>query len=79
MKRVEFTIMDGNNQPLCEPGVIESEGGLPVAMMEADNDFLDACKGAIALPMRIEITAAVDEAAYSAKWHGIQNATPMLK
>lgn len=63
MKRVEFTIIDGNNQPLREPGFMESEGDLPVAVMEAVNDFLDAYKGAIALPMRIEISAAVEEAA----------------
>ena len=62
MKRVEFTLIDGNDHPLREPGFIEWEADLPVAIMEAVNDFLEAYDGELALPLRIDVTTA-DEAA----------------
>ncbi|MDR3401161.1 MAG: hypothetical protein P4L99_01585 [Chthoniobacter sp.] len=63
MKNVEFKIVDGNNHPLHEPATIERETDLPVALMEAVNDFLEAYHGELALPLRIEVTVARKQAA----------------
>lgn len=58
MKRVEFSILDGNNHPLKEPALVENEGDLPAAVMDAVNDLLEAYDGELALPLWIEVTAA---------------------
>ncbi|MEI9895136.1 MAG: hypothetical protein WDN28_14915 [Chthoniobacter sp.] len=63
MKNVEFTIVDGDNHPLHEPAVIEREADLPVALMEAVNDFLEAYDGKLTLPLRIQVTDARPKAA----------------
>ena len=63
MKSVEFKIVDGNNHPLHEPATIEREADLPVALMEAVNDFLEAYDGELVLPLRIEVTAVRQQAA----------------
>lgn len=63
MQSVEFTIVDGNNHPLHEPAFLERESDLPVALMEAMNDFLEAYGGKLTLPLRIEVTAPRKKAA----------------
>ena len=63
MKRLDFTIVDANDDPLHEPGFVECEADLPMAVMEAVIDFLEAYNGRLALPLRIEVTAPGDEAA----------------
>ena len=61
MKRFDFTIIDGRGQPLHEPGFVESDTDLPVAVMEAVNDYLDAYDGHYTLPLRIEVMASTGD------------------
>ena len=42
MQRLDFSIIDGKGQPLHEPGFVESDTDLPVAVMEAVNDYLES-------------------------------------
>ena len=62
VERLHFTIIDGEDRPLPEPGFVEHRADLPLAVMNAVNDFLDACDGELALPLRIEFTSPTHEA-----------------
>ena len=63
MERLNFTIIDDQDRPLHEPGFVEHRADLPVAVMDAVNDFLGAYDGELTLPLRIEVTASKGEAA----------------
>ena len=62
MKRFDFTMSDGYDRSLYKPSVVGGEADLPIALMEAMNDFLEAYGGGLKLPFRIEITATDGEA-----------------
>lgn len=62
MKRFDFTMSDGYDRSLYKPSVVGREADLPVAVMEAVNDFLEAYGGGLKLPFSIEVTAPDDKA-----------------
>lgn len=53
---------DGYDRSLYKPSVVGREADLPVAVMEAVNDFLEAYGGGLKLPFSIEVTAPDDKA-----------------
>jgi len=55
MRRVEFTITGGGGKSLREPGFIEDCSDLPVHIMRAVEDFLEAHGGQIHLPITIYV------------------------
>jgi len=55
MKRVEFTVMGEGGASLREPGFIENCSDLPVLVMRAVEDFLEAHGGQLDLPITIHV------------------------
>jgi len=55
MKRIEFTITSESGESLQEPGFVENCAELPVAIMRAVEDFLEAHDGELHLPMTIQV------------------------
>jgi len=55
MKRVDFTITAADGTSLHEPVFVESCSELPVAIMQAVEDFLDAHDGTLNLPIIIRV------------------------
>ena len=55
MQHLNFTLIDGNHCALHEPGLVEHGTDLPVAVMQAVNDFLEAHDGELTLRLRIEV------------------------
>lgn len=55
MKRVEFTIRNDTGELLQEPGFVEECSDLPLAIMRAVEDFLDAHDQKLHLPLIIHI------------------------
>lgn len=55
MKRIEFTITDEGGESLQEPGFVEACSELPLAIMRAVEDFLEAHDGELHLPMTIQV------------------------
>ncbi len=53
MKRIEFTIAGEGGESLREPGFVETCSELPLAIMRAVEDFLEANGGELHLPMTI--------------------------
>jgi len=51
MKRIEFTITGEDGRSLNEPGFVEDCSELPVAVMRAMEDFLEAHQGRPNLPI----------------------------
>lgn len=59
MKRIEFVISGENGQALQEPGFVEKCSELPIAVMQAMEDFLDAYDGDAHLPITIQVRRSV--------------------
>ena len=55
MKRIEFTISGEGGETLHEPGFVETCSELPMAIMQAVEDFLEANGGELHLPMTITV------------------------
>jgi hypothetical protein len=55
MKRVEFTIINREGSSLREPGFVDHCSELPVAIMRAMEDFMEARGGDLHLPIQIRI------------------------
>jgi hypothetical protein len=55
MKRVEFTIMAEGEESLTGPAFVEDCSELPLAIMRAVEDFLEAHEGHLALPIVIQV------------------------
>lgn len=61
MKRIEFTIIGEGGESLREPGFVETCSDLPMAIMRAVEDFLEANDGELHLPMTIMIRPSSSE------------------
>ena len=61
MKRIEFTIIEEGGESLREPGFVETCSDLPMAIMRAVEDFLEANDGELHLPMTIKIQPSSSE------------------
>lgn len=61
MKRIEFTILGEGGDTLREPGFVDACSDLPLAIMQAVEDFLDANNGEIHLPMTIQVRPSAVE------------------
>ena len=59
MKRIEFTITGEDGKSLNEPGFVENCSELPVAVMRAMEDFLEAHDGDPHLPITILVRRGV--------------------
>ena len=55
MKRIEFTITGEDGRRLQEPGFVEQCSELPIAIMRAVEDYLEANDGALELPIRVDV------------------------
>jgi hypothetical protein len=55
MKRIEFTITGEGGESLREPGFVENCSELPLAIMRAVEDFLEAHNGELHLPLIIQV------------------------
>jgi hypothetical protein len=55
MKRIEFTIIGEGGTCLQEPGFVEDCAELPVALMRAMEDFMEAHDGRLHLPITIHV------------------------
>ena len=55
MKRVEFTITGESGESLAEPAFIEECSELPIAVMRAVEDYLEAHGGELDLPLTIRV------------------------
>ena len=55
MKRIEFTIVGEGGASLREPGFVETCSELPLAIMRAVEDFLEAHDGELHLPITIHV------------------------
>ena len=55
MKRVEFTIRNDMGELLREPGFVEDCSELPLAIMRAVEDFLEAHGRKLHLPLIIHV------------------------
>jgi hypothetical protein len=55
MKRVEFTISSEGDESLTGPAFVEDCSELPLAIMKAVEDFLEAHEGQLVLPMTIQV------------------------
>jgi hypothetical protein len=58
MRRVEFTVTGQGGKCLREPGFIEDCSDLPVLVMRAVEDFLEAHDGQFDLPITIYVRPA---------------------
>ena len=61
MKRIEFTIRSEGGEALSEPGFVEACSDLPLAIMGAVEDFLEANNGELHLPMTILVRPSSSE------------------
>jgi hypothetical protein len=59
MRRVEFMVTGEGGKSLREPGFIEDCSDLPVLIMRAVEDFLEAYGGRSDLPITIYVRPAV--------------------
>jgi hypothetical protein len=55
MKRVEFTISSESDESLTGPAFVEDCSELPLAIMKAVEDFLEAHEGQLVLPLTIQV------------------------
>jgi hypothetical protein len=55
MKRVEFTISTEGEESLAAPAFVEDCSELPLAIMRAVEDFLEAHEGQLTLPITIQV------------------------
>jgi hypothetical protein len=55
MRRVEFSITGQGGQSLHEPGFVEDCSQLPMAIMRAVEDYLEAHEGQLELPITIQV------------------------
>ena len=55
MKRIEFTITDENGELFREPGFLEDCSEVPLAVMRAVEDYLEAHHGKLHLPIVIRV------------------------
>ena len=55
MKRIDFAIVGENGETFSEPGFVEDCSELPVAIMRAMEDYLDAHDGRVHLPLLIRV------------------------
>ncbi len=62
MKRIEFTIAGEDGKSLHEPGFVEDCTELPVAVMRAMEDFLEAHNGHPHLPITILVRRSIGTA-----------------
>jgi hypothetical protein len=62
MKRIEFTITDEGGQSLREPSFVENCSELPLAVMRAVEDFVEAHEGEVELPITIHVQSAMSSA-----------------
>jgi hypothetical protein len=62
MKRVEFLITDEPGNILREPGFLEDCSELPITVMRAVEDFLEAHDGELHLPIIIRIRPVASSA-----------------
>jgi hypothetical protein len=58
MKRIEFTITGEDGKSLNEPGFVEDCSELPIAVMRAVEDFIEAHDGNPHLPITIQIRSS---------------------
>jgi hypothetical protein len=59
MKRIEFTITGEDGKSLNEPSSVEDCSELPIAVMRAMEDFLEAHEGNPHLPITIQIRRSI--------------------
>ena len=59
MKRIEFTITGEDGKSLHEPGFVEDCSELPIAVMRAMEDFLEAHGGDPHLPITIRVQRSI--------------------
>lgn len=62
MKRVEFTIRNDDGDLLREPGFVEECSELPMAVMRAVEDFMEANDGKLHLPILIHVKPVANAA-----------------
>jgi hypothetical protein len=55
MKRVEFAILGEDGQTFSEPQFVDHCGELPIAIMRAVEDYLEAREGKLDLPILIRV------------------------
>ncbi len=58
MKRVEFMVTGEDGESLREPGFVEDCSELPMAIMRAVEDFMEAHGGELHLPMSIHVRSS---------------------
>ena len=63
VKRIDLTLTDALEHRLEEPAFIESDADLPMALMQAIGEFLDAYNGELVLPLHINAAPAGPAAA----------------
>jgi hypothetical protein len=68
MKRVEFTVMGESGESLRESGSIEDSSDLPVLIMRAVEDFLEAHGGQLVLPLTIHVQPSSGGLPRRTKW-----------
>jgi len=61
MKRIDFTIVGEGGESLREPGFVENCSELPLAIMRAVEDFIEANGGDLHLPMTILVRPSLTE------------------
>ena len=59
MKRIEFTVTGEDGKALNEPGFVEDCSELPIAVMRAMEDFLEAHGGNPHLPITILVRRSI--------------------
>jgi hypothetical protein len=59
IKRIEFTIIGEDGKSLSEPGFVEDCSELPIAVMRAMEDFLEAHDGNPHLPITINVRRSI--------------------
>jgi hypothetical protein len=67
MKWVEFTVTGEGGRSLREPGFIEDCSDLPVLVMRAVEDFLEAYGGQLVLPITINARPSPDASTHRTK------------
>lgn len=55
MKRIEFSIIGEGGESLHEPGFVEDCSEVPLAIMRAMEDYLEAHDGELNLPLTIHV------------------------
>jgi hypothetical protein len=59
MKRIEFAIIAESGESFAEPGFVEDCSELPIAIMRAIEDYLEANDGNLHLPIVIRVRPSV--------------------